>query len=597
MHVTTLVSSWMFAVATLAGAPQSGSPLRDGDGASTAKPAAARPAPLFRDVGARALPGVETVCGSPEKNWILEVNGGGVLLGDFDGDARCDVLIVDGSTLERVEANEPGRPPRLFLGRAPRAGTPKTSENGAPRSEAPTEAEDRDALFRPAPESWNVAGGRFGTGGATGDWNGDGRLDAVITEWGGVRVLLNVDNHGFREVRDSGLARGEWATSAVALDYDRDGKLDLVVVDYLDFDTKKVPSRASGACTWKGHAVMCGPEGLVPVHDHLYRGKGDGTFEETTLAAGFRPEAAGFGLGATTLDYDGDGDTDVYVSNDSTPNFLWENQGDGTFREVGFRRGVSHDANGKEQASMGIAVGDLNGDLRPDLFVTNFSGENSSLYLSSKNGAFRERSSNAQLVGPSLAMLKWGTTMADFDLDGDLDLSVMNGHVYPQADLPGTDTSYAQFAQLFRNDGTGRFTVEPLSDAPPLCGRASAAADLDDDGDLDLVAVTVEGQVRVFVNTTPIDDRHHWLRVKLAGRGGNRQAIGALVVAEWEGGRASAEIRTAGGYQSAVPAEAHFGLGPVSRLARLRVRWPSGVEQVLADVSVDRVLVVEEPER
>jgi len=243
---------------------------------------------------------------------------------------------------------------------------------------------------------------------------------------------------------------------------------------------------------------------------------------------------------------------------------------------------------------MGIAAGDLNGDLRPDLFVTNFSGENSDLYLSVKSGGYRERSTAAQIAGPSLSMLKWGTTMADFDLDGDLDIAVSNGHVYPQADEPGTDTQYAQAAQLYVNDGQGRFAVQSSSDAAPIVGRASAAADLDGDGDLDIVQIGVEGPVHVLRNETAHGAAAHWLRVQLRGRGGNTQALGARIVAEWAGGRACAEIRTAGGWQAAVPAEAHFGLGPAAKIAHLSVRWPSGATQVMDDVAVDRVLVVEE---
>lgn len=502
----------------------------------------------------------------------MEVNGGGVLLGDFDLDGNVDCVIVDGSTLERVEKGEHGFPPRLFLG------------NG-------------DCTFRPAGEAWTIPAGRWGMGGATGDWNGDGRLDLVITEWGATRILLNVAEKGFVAVEKSGLAQGEWASSAAALDFDRDGKLDLVVVNYLEFDPRKIQKKGAGDCNWKGHPVMCGPEGLTPTFDRLYRGKGDGTFEDVTEKARFRPKEAGFGLGVMTLDYDDDGDTDIYVANDSTPNFLWENQGDGTFAEAGLRRGVSHDANGREQASMGIACGDLNGDRRPDLFVTNFSGENSALYLSSRSGGFRERSTQAQLATPSLRYLKWGTTMADFDLDGDLDLSVMNGHVYPEADAPGTDTSYAQPPQLFVNDGAGKFALAPFADIPPQKARASAAADLDGDGDLDLVAVCVEGPVLVFENVTTRAQSAHWLRVKLSGTRDNRLGLGAKLTLEWEGNVRSSEMRTAGGFQAAVPAEVHFGFADAPKDLSVRVHWPSGVEQVEAHVALDRVLTIAEREK
>ncbi|MDZ4774710.1 MAG: CRTAC1 family protein [Planctomycetota bacterium] len=524
---------------------------------------------MFRSIGERALPGVVTTCGSTSKNWIVEVNGGGVLLGDFDLDGRVDCVIVDGSTIERAQKGEPGFAPRLFLG------------NG-------------DCTFRPAGERWNIPAGRWGMGGTTGDWNGDGRLDLVITDWGASRIFTNDSEKGFVEVEKSGLARGEWATSAAPLDFDRDGKLDLVVVNYLAFDAKTVAQKGSGSCNWKGHPVMCGPEGLTPTCDRLYRGQGDGTFEDVTEKARFRPKDAGFGLGVMTFDYDDDGDTDIYVANDSTPNFLWENQGDGTFTEVGLRRGVSHDANGREQASMGIACGDLNGDLRPDLFVTNFSGENSVLYLSSKNGSFRERSAQAQLAGPSLGFLKWGTTLGDFDLDGDLDISVMNGHVYPEADLAGTDTSYAQEPQLFVNDGRTRFTLGEFADVGPLKARGCARADLDDDGDLDLVVVNVEGPVMVFENIAKRAESAHWLRVRLVGKDGNRLGIGAKIIVAWDGGSMASEVRTAGGFQSAVPAEAHFGLGGVKKIDTLRVRWPSGREQVVKEVALDRILTITE---
>jgi hypothetical protein len=532
--------------------------------------------PLFAE-DPSALPGVRTLCGSRDKRYIIEANGGGLVLADFDGDGDVDLVVVDGSTLERVDKGEQGEPPRLYLN-------------------------DGTGRFTLAGEAWAMAGGRWGMGGAAGDVNGDGWPDLVVTEWGPDRLFLNEGGKGFREATEkAGFEGSRWGTSAAFLDYDADGFLDLVIVNYLAFDPKEI-SPPGGGCSWKGYPVMCGPEGLTPVHDQLYRGRGDGTFEEVSVAARFRPAQAGFGLGVTTLDYDNDGDTDVYVSNDSTPNHLWENRGDGTFEEIGFRRAVSHDGSGKEQAGMGIGCGDLDGDGRDDLLVTNFSGESNALYLSRGKLGFRERSTYTGIAGPSLHSLGWGTALADLDLDGDLDAFVVNGHVYPQADNPGTDTSYAQADHLYRNGGAGSFALEPLSDAPPRVSRAAACADLDGDGDLDIVAIELDGGVRLLRNRTlPAPsgaDRAagpHWLRVQLRARGGNRFALGARVRAEWEGGARTAEVRTSGGYQASVPAEVHFGLGKAAKVRRLAVRWPSGREQVLEDVAADRVLRVEEP--
>lgn len=533
-------------------------------------PAAAAP---FVELAESGLTGVRTTCGEKDKSFIVEVNGGGLALGDFDANGTLDLVVVDGSTLARVERGEPGFPPRLFLN-------------------------DGAAHFSPAGAEWEMSAGRWGMGAATGDVDGDGHLDLFVAEWGRDRLFRNRGGAGLDETSAAaGFVGEDWSTSAAFLDYDRDGDLDLSVVNYLAFDPGGVATRSSGACRWKGIPVLCGPEGLEPVHDQLYRNKGDGNFEDVSEEAGLRTQEPAFGLGAMTLDLEADGDTDLFIANDSMPNHLWENLADGTLRGIGLRSGVALDGDGRERAGMGIACGDLNDDLLPDLFVTNFSGEANSLYLSARKGLWRERAAQTGLGGPSVPWLGWGTALEDFDLDGDLDVALVNGHVYPEADVPGSDSSYAQEAIFHRNDGA-RFATGRLSDAGPRVARVLAGGELDGDGRPDLVVLELGGPVRVLVNSLDATSgpERHYLRVRLAGRGMNRAGIGARVLAEWEGGRAVRELRTAGGFQAAVAAEASFGLGSARRIRRLIVQWPSGARSELEDVEADRVLVVPEPE-
>ena len=520
---------------------------------------------------------VRTRCGSAVKDYIIEVNGPGLAVADFDGEGSPDLVVIDGSDLERVAAGEAGLPPRVFL-----------NDGGGGLTEAG--------------ESWALPGGRWGTGGACADYDGDGHVDLLVLEWGEDLLFRNAQGKGFERVEASGFRGERWGTSAAFLDQDRDGFLDLCVVNYLAFDVARIASRESGACRWKGHPVMCGPEGLTPVHDQLYRNEGGGGFREVSLAVGFRPERAGFGLGVTTSDLDLDGDTDLYVTNDSTPNHLWENglgEEGPAWREIGLRSGTALDASGKEQAGMGIACGDLDGDGVDDLFVTNFSGESNALYLSLRPGRWRDRAAPAGISQSSVTRLGWGALCEDFDRDGDLDLVSFNGHVYPQADRPGTDSSFAQPDVLLWNEGYDthrrrlRMRAAPLSAAAPVVSRAAVSVDLEGDGRMDAIALELDGRVRLLRNASP--DEGHWLGVRLRGRGANTAGLGARVRLEWEGGSAEREMRTAGGYQSGSPAVIHFGLGEVDELEKVVVRWPDGMVSEHRELELDRYVTLAAP--
>lgn len=492
-----------------------------------------------------------TTSGSSVKEYILEVNGGGLALEDFDGDGDLDLVVVDGSTLERVEAGQPGLPPVLLLG------------DGA------------GALLAPE-RATGLTGGRWGMGAATGDVDSDGDPDLLVTNWGADQLFRNDGDASFELVEEAGLRGKRWGTSAAFLDADADGDLDLAVVNYLAFSTERVQARSTGACRWKGHAVMCGPEGLSPVHDQFYVNDGTGGFVDATQDVGFRPREAGFGLGILTLDADVDGDVDLYVTNDSTPNHLWKNDGAGAFREAGFLAGVALNPDGKEQAGMGCWANDVNLDGLPDLVVTNFSGESNAMYLSRRK-RWSDRSAPVGIGGASQTKLGWGTALEDFDHDGFCDLVVFNGHVYPEADRPGTDTSYAQPDFFHRGNVEGRFTTEALFAGAPFVARASTAGDLDGDGDLDLVALAIEGPIRVLENVAAQGPS---LTLRLVGRGKNTAAIGARVeVTSGKGEDAWRRVRelgTSAGFQAARPASVHFGLGERSSVDEVRVTWPDG---------------------
>ncbi len=466
------------------------------------------------------------VCGGEDADTILEVNGGGVALFDGDDDGDLDVLLVSPGAFPA---------PGAVVG-----GTNRLYRN------------DGDWEFTDVTAGSGVDVAAYCNGVAVGDVDADGRRDIYLTCLGENVLLLNRGDLRFERAPDAAGAAGradEWSTSAVFTDVDRDGDADLYVVNYLAFDPADPPRDGHDGrrCRWKGMPVMCGPQGLPVQGDRYFRNDG-GRFTDATASAGFDVEP-GFGLGVLDGDFDGDGNADLYVSNDSTPNFLFLGRGAGAVEESGLFSGAALSSRGREQAGMGIAAGDLDGDLDEDLLVTNFSMEPNALYRNAGDGRFEDDADPSGLGGPSRTLLGWGAAFVDVDLDGDLDVVTANGHVYRQADAPGTDTSYAQPDRLWLNDGDDGFRLVDWPGDAPAVSRALAAGDLDDDGLPDLVVTRRSGPPIVW-RGVGAGRATATLRVRLDGPPGDPDALGAVVRWTDGSGERARRVRVSAGFQA-----------------------------------------------
>ncbi|HET6892201.1 MAG TPA: VCBS repeat-containing protein, partial [Pyrinomonadaceae bacterium] len=386
---------------------------------------------VFEDFTAKtALAGFIHRSGGPQKDYIFETPSGGVAILDYDGDGLPDVYLVNGSTLAAVEGRE--KPPRAALYR--NLGNWK---------------------FEDVTSKAGVANERWGSGAAVGDYDNDARPDIYVTNFGVSRLYRNNGNGTFTDVAEKlAVARKGWSTGASWGDYDGDGRLDLFVPGYVEIDLKNLPPSPSEAgkpggigqnfCQFRGVPVMCGPRGLQGEGDTLYRQKPDGTFEDVSVKAGVNDPEKYYGFASAFVHVNEDKLLDLIVVNDSTPNQLYINKGDGSFEEVGYPSGVALNENGREQAGMGLAVGDYDNDGRVDFHITNFSDDSNVLYHNDGESNFTDVTFQAGLGEPSIPFLGWGTSFIDYDNDGWLDLFVVNGHVYPAVDAHQWGTSYAQ---------------------------------------------------------------------------------------------------------------------------------------------------------
>ncbi len=525
--------------------------------------------PIFVDVGLQAGVTIRTVSGTPEKEHIVECNTGGAALFDYDSDGDLDIFIVNGS---RIGGYEQGQEPRAALYR-----------------------NDGDWHFSEVGASAGVNHAGWGMGVSVVDYNADGNPDLYLANYGPNALYHNRGDGTFENLAAQlGVDYSGWSSTGVFGDYDLDGDLDFYLANYIDFDPNYRPSDMS-FCSWRGIEVFYGPRGMPGEQDRLYRNEGAAvgwSFKEASEEFGILDHDY-YGFGAMAGDWDEDGDLDIYIANDSTPNLFYRNDG-GVFRDVSLISATAYSEDGREQGGMGLASGDYDGDGDIDLFVTNFSHDNNTLYENNGRGFFTDTSFNSALGKESITSLGWGTGFLDYDNDGDDDLFVANGHVYPAVDLHDIGTSYVQRNQLFENKGSGSFTeVGTALGAGMLIEKSSRGAafgDLDNDGDLDVLVVNMDDTPTLLRNDG--GNRHNWLMVKLVDRGSNVDAIGARVVVRQAGHTQTREVHSGTGYISQDDIRLHFGLGKAAEVEQLDVRWPNGEVESLRGIAPNRLITI-----
>jgi hypothetical protein len=502
---------------------------------------------------------------APEKKYILESMSGGVAIFDFNRDGRPDIYFVNSPTV--ATRSEP-RSARSELWK----------NNG-------------DGTYTDVTEKAGVGYPGWGMGVTTGDYDNDGWEDLYVTCFGPDRLYRNNRDGTFTDATEkTGVSDPRWSTGAAFADYDNDGWLDLFVANYADVRLDALPEFGKGkTCQYQGLPVQCGPRGLPGSGDSLFHNNRDGTFTDVAVQAGVADPAGRFGMGVAWCDFNEDGYVDLYVANDTGPNFLYRNNGNGTFTDIGLASGTALSENGEAQASMGVTIGDYDRRGRWSIFVTNFSDEYNALYRHEKEFLFADASYATQTAKPSLPFVGWGAGFFDYDNDGWLDLFVANGHVYPQVGSTGLRTTYRQRPLLYRNRRDGTFTECAAEHGPALSapgvGRGAAFGDLDNDGDLDIDVIDLYGAPTNLRNDG--GNRNNFLVIDLEGSKSNRNALGARVKVTSGGFVQTDERRSGGSYLSQNDTRLHFGLEKRGRVDTVQVRWPSGGTQVFADLPIN----------
>ena len=543
----------------------------------------------FVDVAKQSGLNAKTIYGDEHKNrFLLETTGCGVAFYDYDHDDWLDIFLVNGT---RLEGFAKGQEPisRLFKNNRDGTFTDVTAKTGMTRS------------------GW-------GQGCCVGDYDNDGLDDLFVSYYGQPILYKNHGDGTFTDVTaKAGLTqphaetKPRWNSGCAFLDYNRDGHLDLFVANYIDFDIKTAPLPEAAGCAYKGMQVACGPPGLDGGKNILYRNNGDGTFTDVSEKSGMWDTIGTYGLSVTVADFDNDGWPDIYVANDSTAATYYQNQKDGTFKDVAIEAGIAYSPDGKPQAGMGVAVGDFNRDGLLDIVKTNFAGDTDSLYQNLGDGTFEDHTYLSGL-GINTRYLGWGVSFVDVDNDGWLDIFISNGHVYPEVDGSHLDAPYAEHKYLYRNLRNGQFEEvtskagSGMTDAVPA--RGCAIGDYDNDGDMDIVVNCVNSTPQLLRCDSTI--QRNWIKVKLVGTKSNRTGIGARVTVtavtasqEMSGSvkqpmRQIDELRSGGSYYSQNDLRMHFGLDQAVKADVVEISWPSGTKDSIKDLAANHLYVIEE---
>ena len=503
---------------------------------------------------------------SPDKRYIVESMSGGVALLDYDNDGLLDIYFVNSLTVDLLKSN----------------GKTKSAlyrNNG-------------DGTFSDVTAKAGIGDVGWGMGAAVGDYNNDGFTDLYVTCVGPNHLFKNNGDGTFTDVtKTAGVSDPRWSAGASFVDYDNDGKLDLMVANYVAFDFNNLPEFGKGrTCQYKGIPVQCGPRGLPGDGDSLFHNDGDGKFSDVSKKAGVSDPNGYYGMGVICSDFDENGLVDIFVANDSTPNFFYKNNGNGTFEEIGFLSGTAVNENGSEQGSMGVTVGDYDHDGKFDLFMTNFDDDYNTLYHNNGKLSFTDVSYAAKVAAVSLPYVGWGTKFFDYDNDGWVDLFVANGHVYPQIQ------TYRQRNFIHRNNRDGTFSEVAQQLGAPFsekrAGRGVAFGDIDNDGDVDIVINNLDGPPTVLRNDG--GNANNSILIKLIGVKSNRSAIGARVKVVSGDLIQKDEVRSGDSYISQSDLRLDFGLEKRTKIDLVEVHWPSGAVDKITDAKINSIVTIKE---